>query len=58
MKLGQYNPEPVINKLKQQMISAISFYTATSKPGIKFKILLENDKILTKGSDQVAGYNI
>ena len=40
------------------MISAISLYTATSKPALNVKIFGENGKIPTKGSDQAAGYDI
>ena len=40
------------------MISPVSLYTATSKPALKVKILGENGKILTRGSDQAAGYDI
>ena len=40
------------------MISAISLYTTTSKPTLKVKVLVENDKILTRGSDQATGYDI
>ena len=40
------------------MISGVSLYTATSKPALKVKILEENSKIQTQGSDQAVGYNI
>ena len=40
------------------MISAISLYTATSKPAFKVNILGENGKIPIRGSDQAAGYDI
>ena len=57
-KPRQYNPELVSDKTRQQMISSISLYTATSKPALRVKILGENGKIPTKGSDQAAGYDI
>ena len=50
-KPRQYNPESVIDKTRQQMISAICLYTATSKPALNVKILGDNGKIPTKGSD-------
>ena len=57
-KPRQYNPEPVIDKSRQQMISAISLYTTTSKPALNVKIFGENGIILIKGSDQSSGYDI
>ena len=50
-KPRHYNPEPVIDKTRQQMISTVSLYTTTSKPALKVKILGENGKMPTRGSD-------
>ena len=57
-KPRQNNPEPVIDKTRQQMISAISLYTMTSKPALNVKILGKNGKIPKKGSNHAAGYDI
>ena len=38
-KLRQYNPEPVINKTRQQMISTFTLCTVTSKPTRKVIII-------------------
>ena len=57
-KPRHYNPEPVIDKIRQQMISTISLYSATSTPALKLKILGKDGKIPTRGSDQAAGYDI
>ena len=40
------------------MISLISLYTAISKTAINVKILGENGKIPTRGSEQAPGYDI
>ena len=57
-KPGQYNPEPVIDKTRPQMISTISFYTATSRPALKVKILGKDGKMPTRGSEQAAECDI
>ena len=40
------------------MTSIVSLYTTISKPPLQVKVFVENGKILTRGSNQAAGYDI